>query len=54
MSINIEKAQSEFLTYTKKYDLNKEPIQAKQTHSLRVMEISKKIAKPIAIHANLV
>ena len=49
MSINIEKAQSEFLKYTEDYDLNDEHIKAKQQHSLRVMEISKKIAEGLRL-----
>jgi len=49
MSINIEKAQREFLKYTENYDLNDEHIKAKQQHSLRVMEISKKIAEGLCL-----
>ena len=41
---NIEKAVEEFLLYTKNFDLNLQPIKMKQEHSLRVMEISNKIA----------
>ena len=49
MSINLEKAQSEFLKYTENYDLNNEHIKAKQQHSLRVIEISKKIAQGLGL-----
>ena len=43
--MNLEKAKEEFLKYTKSYDLNNSNIFRKQTHSLRVMEISKQIAE---------
>ena len=45
MKINIEKAQEEFIKYTKMYDLENEHIKRKQEHSIRVMEISKQIAE---------
>lgn len=44
MSINIEKAKEEFLKYTENYDLENSNIERKQQHSLRVMQISEKIA----------
>lgn len=44
MKIYLEKAREEFLKYTEKFDLEDENIKRKQQHSLRVMEISKKIA----------
>ena len=45
MEINIEKAQEEFIKYTKMYDLENEHIKRKQEHSIRVMKISKQIAE---------
>lgn len=49
MSINIEKTKEEFLNYTSKFDLNNDCIKRKQQHSLRVMEISKKIAEVLKL-----
>ena len=49
MSINIENAKDEFLKYTNKFDLNNSRQKAKQQHSLRVMEISKKIAEGLKL-----
>ena len=43
--MDLEKAKNEFIKYTQKYDLNNENIKRKQLHSIRVMEISKEIAK---------
>ena len=43
--INIKNAKEEFLKYTKLFDLSNSNINRKQGHSLRVMEISKKIAE---------
>ena len=43
------KAKEEFIKYTEKYDLQIERIKGKQTHSLRVMEISKKIAEKLGL-----
>lgn len=43
--IDIEKAKKEFINYTNNYDLTNHHIARKVSHSLRVMEISKKIAQ---------
>lgn len=43
--INLEKAKNEFINYTNNYDLNDSHILRKVNHSLRVMEVSKKIAE---------
>lgn len=45
MNIDMKNAIKEFVSYTKKYDLKNENIERKQTHSLRVMEISRQIAE---------
>lgn len=42
--INIKKSKDEFMKYTNNYDIENENIDRKIYHSLRVMEISKKIA----------
>lgn len=47
--MNLEKAKQEFIKYTQNYNLQEERIKAKQTHSLRVMEISKQIAKGMGL-----
>lgn len=47
--MNLKKAKEEFIKYTEKYDLQIERIKGKQTHSLRVMEISKKIAEKLGL-----
>ena len=47
MQINLEKAKEEFLKYTSKYDLMNKRQKGKQEHSLRVMEVSKKIAEKL-------
>ena len=49
MNIDLEKAKQEFIKYTEKYNLDIENIKAKQTHSLRVMEISKQIAERVGL-----
>lgn len=49
MNIDIEQAKQEFLKYTEEFDLNEEHIKRKQQHSLRVMEISKKIAESLKL-----
>jgi putative nucleotidyltransferase with HDIG domain len=43
--IDLEKAKNEFINYTNNYDLTDNHITRKIYHSLRVMEISKKIAE---------
>lgn len=43
--MNLEKAQKEFIKYTENYDLRDSNIIRKQLHSIRVMELSEKIAK---------
>lgn len=45
MIINLEKAKEEFIKYTEYYDLTNENLERKQKHSLRVMQISERIAK---------
>lgn len=45
MKIDFKKTKEEFLKYVQTYDTNDKNIASKQEHSLRVMEISKKIAK---------
>ena len=45
MHINLEKSEKQFIKYTEEYNLENERIKGKQTHSLRVMEISKQIAQ---------
>lgn len=45
MITNMEEAISEFLKYTKNFDLNEKHIMRKRDHSIRVMNISEKIAK---------
>ena len=47
--IDIEKAKKEFISYTEKFDLEKEEIKRKQEHSLRVMEASRKIANKLGL-----
>ena len=49
MNIDLEKAKQEFIKYTEKYNLDIENIKAKQTQSLRVMEVAKQIAEGIGI-----
>lgn len=49
MNIDLEKAKKEFIKYTEKYDLENKNIQGKQLHSLRVMEISTKIAEALEL-----
>ena len=43
--VNLEEAKKEFIRYTDCYDLTNDNISRKKYHSLRVMEISKKIAE---------
>ena len=47
--MNLEKSKQEFIKYTENYNLDIENIKAKQTHSLRVMEISKQIAQGMGL-----
>lgn len=47
--IDIEKAIKEFIKYTENYDLKIKAIERKQKHSLRVMELSKKIATELKL-----
>lgn len=47
--IDIEKAIKEFIKYTENYDLKAEAIERKQKHSLRVMELSTKIATELKL-----
>jgi len=47
--MNLEKAKDEFIKYTENYDLEVERIKGKQTHSLRVMKISKQIAENLEL-----
>ena len=49
MNMDLEKAKQEFLKYTEKYDLTNDKIKLKQVHSLRVMEISEKIAQKLEL-----
>ena len=48
--MNLEKATKEFLAYTNKYDVQNENIVRKIGHSIRVMEISEKIAKSLNLN----
>ena len=50
MKIDLEKAQEEFIKYTECYDLTDENLDGKQKHSLRVMQISNKIAKELKLN----
>ncbi len=47
--MDLEKAKEEFLKYTENYDLNDFHIMGKQKHSIRVMELSEKIAKGLKL-----
>lgn len=49
MIIDIMKAKEEFIKYTQNYDLKDSHINGKQTHSIRVMEISKQIAEGLKL-----
>lgn len=42
--VNMEEAKKEFIKFTENYDLTIDSIKRKQDHSLRVMELSEKIA----------
>ena len=43
--IDLEKAKRAFIEYTKNYDLEDQVLKAKVSHSLRVMEYSRRIAE---------
>ena len=47
--MGLEKAKDEFLKYTENYDLSDFHIIGKQKHSIRVMELSKKIAEGLKL-----
>ena len=47
--IDLEKAENEFIEYTKKFDLENKRLKGKQEHSLRVRDISKKIAENLQL-----
>ena len=47
--IDIKKSKDEFMKYTNNYDIENENIERKIYHSLRVMEISKKIATNLGL-----
>lgn len=47
--VDVELAKKRFLKYTEKFDLKNENIERKQQHSLRVMQISKEIAKKMKL-----
>lgn len=49
MNINMESAKKTFMKYTESYDLTDENLDGKQKHSLRVMQISKTIAKDLQL-----
>ena len=49
MEIDLEKAKQEFINYTSKYDIKNEHISRKVGHSIRVMNISKRIAIKIGL-----
>lgn len=49
MEIDLEKAKQEFIEYTSKYDIKNEHISRKIGHSIRVMNISKRIATGIGL-----
>lgn len=48
--IDIKKAQENFIKFTKNYDLEEKNIKTKQTHSIRVMNIMKKLAEGIGLN----
>ena len=48
--IDLEKAKNEFIKYTNNYDLTNSHITRKIYHSLRVMEVSKKIAENLNLN----
>ncbi len=48
--IDIKKAQEKFINFTKNYDLTERKIKMKQTHSIRVMNVMKKLAEGIGLN----
>ena len=46
---NLEQAEELFINYTKQFDLENIRLKQKQKHSLRVRDISKKIAKNLKL-----
>lgn len=50
MLVNVEKAKKEFLKYAENYNLTEFSIQRKKLHSIRVMELSNKIAKNLNLN----
>ena len=51
--INIKRAEEVFLEYTKNYDYNDKNIAIKIGHSLRVMDISKKLAEGLKLREQI-
>lgn len=49
MTIDLKKAHEEFIKYTNQFDLTNKNQKRKQEHSLRVMEVSKKIAEKLKL-----
>ena len=49
MNIDIQKAKEQFVQYTQEYDLSNLKIGSRQTHSFRVMELSKLIAEKLEL-----
>ena len=49
MNMDLQNAINEFIKYTENYDLQNEHIKRKQTHSLRVMQISNQIAEKLKL-----
>lgn len=47
MMVDMKKANEEFLKYVNKYDISHFQIQRKKMHSIRVMDLSRKIAQSI-------
>lgn len=47
--MDLNKSKDEFIKYTEKYDLNESKIEIKQEHSIRVMNISRKIAQELQL-----
>ena len=49
--INLDKAKEEFLNYASNYDTENDNINRKITHTLRVAEISTKIAQSLNLES---